>query len=827
MNPCFTDESLRRLGDDDLDPVLFRIMERHVEACPRCVRRLEALAIECPSLSKSGRSGRSTPGDDAPELDDFVIEGEAGRGAMGVVYVARDVRLGRRVALKVLAQPAARDDARRRWLREARALSSIRHPNVVSLHECREVGRRFVIVLEYVPGGSLKSRLSGPLEPRAAAVLMEKIARAAAFVHGQGVLHLDLKPSNILLDGEIGGTWEQAVPRIADFGMALLYDDAGAEPTQDGPRGTPAYMAPEQVRGKRGELSPAADVYALGVVLYELLTGRPPFRAASSHETMELTLTQEPVPLRRLNPRAPRDLETIVQKCLEKSAPPRYATAEELADDLGRWLDGRPIQARPASLIGKAWRVCLRHRAASFLCLILLGTVAASFGLLLDAYTRADAARHAAEIERTAAEDARSDAEQNFETAATVTVRLEDVMLDALNHSRPLDVEHLESAAKLLRDHVWRDGVIQGYKLDVLWRLSDIEYRLAVLYIEASRFRDALAVATEELHLIRACYAMDPTNVGYRRKQVLALHIASQAEHCMGQFSDALDHLDVASDLIRKAAPPIPEQLSLACEVSMVYLVIRDKLIRLGRVEEAQRAIEGHLGLMALFEIEEPGRPARSLCLAVSLADRGEPERAREVFARLMEGPGLPETASAELHEETDWAAHAWFSRDLTLWIRDASMRPPSDEGINDYCSRYIKNYHSLGLKGIPDLKLRTVYLDVAQWRREGRIEDAERTTALLLAIVTRFVELFPNHPQFYEALSEAFEQQTKNVWHRENLRNDKDAWNPEYLREVRRTSGLAIEMLQKAQSLAPNDERIRARIILQQSRLDKLPSSP
>ncbi len=818
MSRCYSDDSLRRLGDDDLDPEDFAVMERYVQDCLDCGSRLEALARDCPGLTQGSRPTASSGPPIAAELDDFVIEGEIGRGAMGVVHRARDRRLNRTVALKVLSQSGADADARRRWLREARAASCIRHPNVVSLYDCREVDGRLVLVLEFVAGGSLEKRIKGPLPPRAAAGMMEKIARAVGYVHSQGVVHLDLKPSNILLDGAIGETWEQTIPLISDFGLALFHEDEGdgAEPTQDGPRGTPSYMAPEQTTERRSKLGPEADVYALGVVLYELLTGRPPFRAASHHETMELARSQEPVPIRRLNPRAPRDLETIAHKCLEKAPAARYRSAEAVADDLQSWLEDCPIKARPPSLAGRGWRACRRHRAASLLGLALLATVAVSFGLLLDAYARADSARHAAESARDTvrsalqtAEAARKDAERNFETTTTVAERLEDIIIDALHYSRPMDVEHLESAAKLLRDHVWRGGVVQGYKDDgVLWRLSDIDHMLAYSHINNARFGDALLAGLEELDLIRACYEMDPTNVEYRRKQVQALEVVSQAELMLGRFGESLDHLDAASDVILSTAPTVPRQLTLAYEVSKLYLGGRDRLVRLGRVEEARLAFEGRLKLMALLEIEEPGRPARPLYLAAALADRGEMERAREVLDRVMAGARLPATASAELIQETTWAALECFSKVLTPWGRGV----PTVEAVHDFCSRAVEKFHAPGIEGISTAMYYGVATEMATQRREGRIEEAERTATDFLDFATRFAARYSDAPAAYIALSEAFVQQSKNAWNRDDHH------------EIRQATLRAVEALRKAERLAPDDVAIRARADLYQRKLDALP---
>ena len=206
------------------------------------------------------------------------------------------------------------------------------------------------------------------------------IARAVGHLHGHGLIHLDLKPSNILLDGECDGPWDRVIPRISDFGLALLTDgDCASETSLAGIRGTPSYMAPEQAGGSQAEVKEAADIHGLGAILYHMLTGRPPFQGTSALETLDQVRGQPPVPPRRLNPKIPRDLETIALKCLEKVPSRRYATARAMADDLRRWLDGRPIQARPVSPVEHGWRWCRRQPAVAALATTLLVTFAVSF----------------------------------------------------------------------------------------------------------------------------------------------------------------------------------------------------------------------------------------------------------------------------------------------------------------------------------------------------------------------------------------------------------------------------------------------------------------
>jgi tetratricopeptide (TPR) repeat protein len=271
----------------------------------------------------------------------YEILGELGRGGMGVVYKARQAGLNRLVALKmILAGSHAGPDELARFRTEAEAVAALQHPNIVQIYEVGERDSLPYFSLELVEGGSLADRLDGtPWPPRAAAALVAALARATHYAHSRGVVHRDLKPGNVLLT-------KDGTPKITDFGLAKQLDSAGRTRT-GAVMGTPSYMAPEQAGGKSKEIGPACDTYALGAILYELLTGRPPFRAETPLDTILQVIDTEPLPPSRLQPKLPRDLETICLKCLEKVPAGRYASAGALADDVQRFLDSKPIQARP------------------------------------------------------------------------------------------------------------------------------------------------------------------------------------------------------------------------------------------------------------------------------------------------------------------------------------------------------------------------------------------------------------------------------------------------------------------------------------------------
>jgi eukaryotic-like serine/threonine-protein kinase len=315
--------------------------------------RLSALLEPLRATSPARPDTSAAPPD---SFGDYEIEGEVGRGGMGVVYKARQVKLDRVVALKMIRSAGLADaEERARFEAEARAGARLQHPNIVQVFEVGEHRGMPFLALEFVAGGNLADQVRGvPWEARRAAEMVERLARAVRHAHEQGVVHRDLKPSNVLLTAK-------GEPKVADFGLAKRID-ADADLTRTHSiRGTPSYMAPEQAAGQTREIGPAADVWALGALLYELLTGRPPFRGATVLDTLEQVRTDDPVPPSRLVGRLPRDLETICLKCLHKEPQRRYASAAAVAEDLESWRDGKPIRARRSGVLERAVKWVRRH----------------------------------------------------------------------------------------------------------------------------------------------------------------------------------------------------------------------------------------------------------------------------------------------------------------------------------------------------------------------------------------------------------------------------------------------------------------------------------
>lgn len=369
--------------------------------------------------------------DAAPlQIGPYDIEDEIGRGAAGVVYQARHRVLDRIVALKVLSPSVMRDNESDRFLSEARAIARLQHPNIVQLFEVGQSGGRPFLALEFVAGGNLARTIAAePMSQRAAAELVARVARAVAYAHAHGILHRDLKPGNILL----GSPGE---PKIADFGLAKLIDSSDG-PTRTGwVIGTPEYMAPEQAAAA-GSVGVAADIYGLGAILYELLTGRPPFRAETPVKTLYQVVWHEVVPVGRLQPDVASDLAIICEKCLAKDPAQRYAAATSLADDLDCFLAGKPITARPPSAPVRWKKWAVRHPLhvllAGVVCLAVMALVAT--GLWSNARLRV--AAEEADRQRQAAETSAAEAQSRLETARRLTYSIQLAQVNDLWRSNP------------------------------------------------------------------------------------------------------------------------------------------------------------------------------------------------------------------------------------------------------------------------------------------------------------------------------------------------------------------------------------------------------
>jgi tetratricopeptide (TPR) repeat protein len=586
-SPCPDPEALERLLLGDMPDVEMEALEGHVSRCPRCLEvlraaepedtlvaavraggraeelpreevdetliarlcRLQDEAVPTKPVVRDTLSSKSLPAPGkAEELSSLLAPpGESdelgrigaygvlcvlGSGGAGIVFAARQARPRRVVALKmILADPRAGRERLERFRGESEVLARLRHPNIVQVYEVAEHRGRPFFTMEYVEGGSLAQKLAAaPLVPRAAAELIQVLARAAHSAHEQGFVHRDLKPSNVLL--ETDGT-----PRISDFGLAKqlndepgLSDEAGAfasgERTETGAiLGTPGYMAPEQAAGRSKEIGPAADVYALGAILYECLTGRPPFRTPNVLTTLEQVRTQEPVAPARLQPGVPRDLQTICLACLEKEPRKRYRTALELAADLGRFLRGEPIRARPAGLAGRLVKWARRRPALA----ALVGVcVLAVTGMIVGAAVYERRLRNS--LQETAAERERANA--NYRQARDT---LRQILEDARGHNseglpklRELQRQQQEKALAFFRCMAEQQGDNPEVRLDVAGACLEA----AEIQVILGQPEEALRNQHKARDLLAALIAEFPQRPRYRLAHAHALHAIARSLLC-------------------------------------------------------------------------------------------------------------------------------------------------------------------------------------------------------------------------------------------------------------------------------------------------------
>jgi hypothetical protein len=404
-----------------------------------------------PPSCVTASNGHDSVGFGLPTVQGYELLGVLGRGGMGIVYQARQLRPSRLVALKMVraAEHASAEEVAR-FVAEAEAVAQLQHPNLVQVYEVGQHEGRPYFTMEYMPGGSLAHKLAGtPLAPKEAARLAITLAQAVEAAHRAGIVHRDLKPANVLLaadpsaPGADGSTPIMSlVLEVTDFGLAKRLGQAEGLTQTGAVLGTPSYMAPEQAQGKR-DIGPSADVYAIGAILYELVTGRPPFKAESHLETLEQVRTQEPVPPSRLQPKLPRDLETICLKCLEKAPGRRYGSAGELAAELGRYLGGEPITARPESRLERGLKWARRRPAVAALLAVTMGATAVLLGgALLYNASLADAL---AETRRE-------------RDASTVAAAEAERQRDAAESQRALAPRNLYAANMNLAQRAWNDG---------------------------------------------------------------------------------------------------------------------------------------------------------------------------------------------------------------------------------------------------------------------------------------------------------------------------------------------------------------------------------
>jgi len=621
-----------------------------------------------------------------PAVPGYEVLEELGRGGMGVVYKARQLALHRLVAVKMIrAGVEAEPGELARFRTEAEAVARLQHPNIVQIHEVGEVDGRPFCALEFVAGCDLNTYLAGtPLPPRAAAGLVEVLAHAISAAHQCGIVHRDLKPSNVLLaggettpaGGAAGATPRPAlaglVPKITDFGVAkLLPGGAGAtasdEQTQSGAiLGTPSYMAPEQARGRSKDVGPAADVYALGAVLYECLTGRPPFKAESAWETLQQVINEEPVPPTRLQPRLPRDVETICLKCLQKEPGQRYASAEALADDLRRFASGQPIRARPVGAAARLGRWARREPVVAgllgALLLALTGGLTA-VGLL---WRRAEANFRESRRQYDRAEEGSRDARRAVEEmlGEVAEERLKDIP-----EMEPVQRALLEKAAAFYEKFLAERGddpALREEAARAYGRLGLINQRLGRLPESQVAFEKALALHT-------ALAAEAPSEPRYRRLMAVDLLKGLAGLYLSGnRYVEAEAPLLRAREILEPLAAEHADEIEYQVDLADCYNNLGALWDDTGHLDQAEEAHGNSLKIRQRLASEHPAvAPFRNQLaashnnLALVYQNSKRPDRAEAEYQEalalwnglLHDDPGATEYRRAVgiCHENLGW----------------------------------------------------------------------------------------------------------------------------------------------------------------------------
>jgi serine/threonine-protein kinase len=545
--------------------------------------------------------------DALPTFGDYELIEEIARGGMGVVYRARQKSLNRIVALKrILAGRLASAEAVRRFRFEAELAANLDHPHVVPIYEVGEHDGLPYFTMKLIEGGSLTqhaARFRG--NAQSAARLVATVARAVHHAHQHGLLHRDLKPANVLLDA-------QMQPHLTDFGLARRLS-GGPDLTRSGTAvGTPSYMAPEQAAG--AAVTTAADVYSLGAILYELLTGQPPFRADHPLETLRQLREQEPTRPRALNPKVPRDLETICLKCLEKDPGRRYASAGDLADDLDRYLRGEPIRGRRVGAVGQLWRWCRRRPLPACLAASLVLSVVAGLGLVTGQWRRAEANFVRAEAnfvraeqERTRAEEQRARADEGFREAHRAVqdfyTRASEGKLREIPGAQAIRKELLESALsyyeRFLRE--------RGQDTTLRAELAEAHIYIGILSNRLGWSARALPACRQALVIYREMVRDDPTSAPLRRWLAVTLTEIGFLQSQTGEVASALDALAEARGLyeaLRRERPTDPVTWK---DIADVLNNIAGAQAKAGRVAVAIETFERARQIQEELNRQSPG----------------------------------------------------------------------------------------------------------------------------------------------------------------------------------------------------------------------------
>jgi serine/threonine-protein kinase len=640
---CPSRDMLRRSldPDDSLPDTERRWIEEHIDRCERgCKAVIETLLRGMTLVSGSAPTRAATVAAPAepplpPSVPGYEIAGELGRGGMAVVYKARQVALNRLVALKMVRAGAhATAEELGRFRSEAEAVAALRHPNVVQIYEIGAHEGCPYLALEFVEGGSLSQQISRDRAgPRQAAELVETLARAVHFAHQQGIIHRDLKPANVLLTAD-------GAPKIADFGLAKRLEGSPDQTRTGQILGTPNYMAPEQAGDGGGPVGTLADVYALGAILYSMLTGRPPFVGPTPWYVLGQVRSAEPAPPRRLAPETSADLETICLKCLQKAPPLRYASAEALADDLRRYLAGEPVRARPIKDWERAWKWIKRRPvvgglAAALLLAIATGTVASWLFA-----ARAERAAANARSERNRAVAARA------RTREALDAMVSDVAGNSLTAQRALAPQQkafLQNVLKFYEEFAAEPGEDQQGR-----------ERLAQAHLRLGMIRDGLGQHEESLMVIRraselyAGLADDfPDVAEYRHELAFSWNSLGNVLRDLGKRSEAEQAYRTAVAGYEKLTADYPAMPLYRSDLARTQNNLGGLLNKLGKPAEAESAFHAAVGLAEKLVADNPTVPGYRHSLAGTeislgnlLSSQGRDTEAAAAFRAAVAGFG-------------------------------------------------------------------------------------------------------------------------------------------------------------------------------------------
>jgi tetratricopeptide (TPR) repeat protein len=809
---CPSSEELRQLLLGYLPRPQAIAMVQHLESCDRCLNEAAALDLSGPTLlsveeealppppggqaTVHERIGRlksllvspspaeiETPhpssADDPMGLADLLAPGQKpeeigrlgpygvvkvlGKGGMAVVLLASQQQPRRQVAIKVILEGIS-GSGLQRFRSEADVVARLRHPHIVQIYQVGEHHDRPYFVMEYLEGGSLAQKLANsPLTPRAAAELAAALAGAMQYAHDQGVLHRDLKPSNILLtaDGQ---------PRISDFGLAKQTkadpDLATQQRTQSGAiLGTPAYMPPEQASSQ--PVGPAADVYALGAILYECLTGRPPFRAATMLATLEQVRSQEPVPPGRLQPGLPRDLETICLKCLAKEFTKRYATALELAEDLRRWHAGQPIRARRVGRLERGWKWARRNPAVAGLLTVVLLVLAA--GSVVSTLFALEARRQAA------------DSKANAEAADRQKTRAEEA-LAAESLARQRTREALdEMSSQVIEDWLSRRGQLEpaqraflekalanyqafaaesGNSEEVRKSVADAHLRVGKIRRRLGQHKEAEAALRRAREFYTSLVAEFPTVPRYRKELALSNNNLATHLYTTGHPKEAeaayREALAIRKQLVADFPTEAPYRQDLAGSCNNLGIL----LMETDRSKEAEtvyhEGLDGYHQLVADFPTvpayrQEMGHTYNNLATLLLGASRPKEAEAAyrnaiDVYHKLVaDFPAVP----AYRHEL------AASNHNLGLALADTNRSKEAEPAYRDALT--IQKQLAADFPAVPqyrqELGLSCTNLGILL-RDAGRAKEAEAAFSEAVDVYKRLATDFPSVPDYQAGLA-------------------------------------------------------------------------